>query len=87
MCHYYQVPEKKAMSSINRHSPADEPSEQARETSEISDRACVAAAGGKVTFEEALRELEQEMEKDFEANRAAERLSAEDFAVRINAKA
>ena len=40
-----------------------------------------------MTFEEALRELEQEMEKDFEANRAAERLSAEDFAVRINAKA
>lgn len=45
-----------------------------------------ATASGSVSFEQALRDWEQEMEQVFEANRAAEQLSAEDFAVRINAK-
>jgi hypothetical protein len=40
-----------------------------------------------VSFEQALQDWEKEMEQVFEANRAAERLSAEDFAIRINAKA
>lgn len=47
----------------------------------------VSGRSGPVSFEEAMQEWEQEMEQVFEANRAAEQLSAEDFAVRINAKA
>ncbi len=45
------------------------------------------SASGPVSFEQALQDWEQEMDEVFEANRAAEQLSAEDFAVRINAKA
>ena len=44
-------------------------------------------ASAPVSFEEALQDWEKEMEHDFEANRAAEQLSAEDLAIRINAKA
>ena len=58
---------------------------------EVSVRGCSDAAAvgasGAVSFEQALQDWEQEMDEVFEANRAAEQLSAEDFAVRINAKA
>jgi hypothetical protein len=47
-----------------------------------------AAAGKKLSFEQALKFWEEyEMKKDFEVNRAAERLSANDLAIRVNAKA
>jgi hypothetical protein len=36
-------------------------------------------------FEKAMEGWEREMHAEFEANRAAERLSADDFAIRINA--
>jgi hypothetical protein len=51
-----------------------------------SDTAAVRASG-PVSFEQALRNWEQEIDQIFEANRAAEQLSAEDLAIRINAKA
>jgi hypothetical protein len=54
------------------------------ETSTTAQRVTVAAA---VSFDDALRAYEHKMEADFETNRAAERLSAEDLSIRINAKA
>lgn len=45
------------------------------------------SASAPVSFDQALQDWELEMDEVFEANRAAEQLSAEDFAVRINAKA
>jgi hypothetical protein len=53
----------------------------------LNPDAAALSASGPVSFEQALQEWEQEMDQIFEANRAAEQLSAEDFAVRINAKA
>lgn len=47
----------------------------------------VVSAPSAVSFDQALEDWEQEMGEVFEATRAAEQLSAEDFAVRINAKA
>jgi hypothetical protein len=47
-----------------------------------------ATAKKKLTFEQALKVWEeQEMKEDYRVNRAAERLSASDLAIRVNAKA
>jgi hypothetical protein len=54
---------------------------------EKKDMALGEENAAKVTFDEALRKWEAELEDDFEADRSAERLGAEDLAIRINAKA
>jgi len=45
------------------------------------------SASSPLSFEEALEKWEEDMTEVFEDSRAAEQLSAEDFAVRINVKA
>ena len=45
------------------------------------------AAQDSVSFEQALENWEQEMQDVTDADRAAEQLSAEDLAIRINTKA
>jgi hypothetical protein len=53
----------------------------------IRDKAAESGTALPVSFDQALQDWEQEMELVFEENRAAEQLSAEDLAIRINAKA
>ena len=59
----------------------------ASEEKELEERMPAIAAEDAATFEQALQTWEQEMERVFEDNRAAEQLSAEDLAIRINTKA
>jgi hypothetical protein len=53
----------------------------------VRAKAAETGANLPVSFDQALNDWEQEMEQVFEANRASEQLSAEDLAIRINAKA
>lgn len=53
---------------------------------ELSAGQCI-ESHSKVSFEQALSKWESELEEDFQADRAAEQLGADDFAIRINAKA
>lgn len=70
---------------VKRVTPATQARKAVRRTPFAKMR--VGGSAVKVSFEKALEEWEKRMEEDFEANRAAERLGAEDFAVRVNAKA
>lgn len=88
MCDHCQIPDQRyrtVTARVKRIAPAKRVRRAVRRTPFANLR--VGGGAVKVSFEKALEEWEKQMEKDFEANRAAERLGAEDFAIRVNAKA